>query len=151
MLFEFQNKTNFEVIGLKLMNLGFAFDSSDKDLWDVDLLDTDLDLLDTNIPNQNFAFLQDVFKTCLQDILKCSNHLEDVLKTFLQDISKTSSRRFEIVLKTSWRPMTQRKIFALIKTSWRSLEDVFWRRITKPNIFVLIKWRRRREMSSERL
>ena len=133
------------------MNLGFAFDSSDKDLWDVDLLDTDLDLLDTNIPNQNFAFLQDVSKTCLQDILKCSNHLEDVLKTFLQDISKTSLRRFEIVLKTSWRPMTQRKIFALIKTSWRSLEDVFWRRITKANIFALIKWRRRREMSSERL
>ena len=72
------------------MNLGFAFDSSDKDL-----LDTDLDLLDTNIPNQDFVFLQDVFKTCLQDILKCSNHLEDVLKTFLQDISKTSLRRFE--------------------------------------------------------
>ena len=72
------------------MNLGFAFDSSNKDL-----LDTDLDLLDTNIPNQDFVFLQDVFKTCLQDILKCSNYLEDVLKTFLQDISKTSLRRFE--------------------------------------------------------
>ena len=147
MLFEFQNKTNFEVIGLKLMNLGFAFDSSDKDLWDVDLSDTDLDLLDTNIPNQNFAFLQDMSSRHLEVFKPSWRCLEDVF----QDISKTFLRRFEIVLKTSWRPMTKRKIFALIKTSWRSLEDVFWRRITKANIFVLIKWRRRQKMSSERL
>ena len=119
MLFEFQNKTNFEVIGLKLMNLGFAFDSSDKDLWDVDLLDTDLDLLDTNIPNQNFAFLQDmssrhleVFKPswrCLEDVF--ARHLEDVFKTFwnrLEDVLKTYDPEENIcldqdVLTKSWR------------------------------------------------
>ena len=69
MLFKFQNKTNFEVLGHKLMHLGFAFDSWDIDLWDIDLLDTDLDLLDANLPIKSFVFFQDVYKTCLQNIL----------------------------------------------------------------------------------
>ena len=33
------------------MHFGFAIDSSDIDLWDTDLLDADLDLLDINIPS----------------------------------------------------------------------------------------------------
>ena len=31
------------------MHFGFAMDSSDIDMWDIDLLDKDLDLLDTGI------------------------------------------------------------------------------------------------------
>ena len=31
------------------MHFGFAMDSSDIDMWDIDLLDKELDLLDTGI------------------------------------------------------------------------------------------------------
>ena len=42
MLLEFQNKTNIEIIGFKLMHFGFALVSSDIDLRNIDLLDTRL-------------------------------------------------------------------------------------------------------------
>ena len=58
MLLEFHNKT-IKII----LHFGFALDSSDIDLWDIDSLDTDLDLLDTNIPSKHFLCLQDVLKT----------------------------------------------------------------------------------------
>ena len=45
------------------MHFEFALELSDIDLWNIDLLDTHLDLSDTDIP-------RDVFKTCLQDVLK---------------------------------------------------------------------------------
>ena len=45
------------------MHFGFAIDSSDRDLWDIDLLDTDLDLLDTDILSEYFVCLQDFLKT----------------------------------------------------------------------------------------
>ena len=54
------------------------------------------------------------------------------------------ARGHEDDLKRSWRRVTKTNIFVLIKTWWKSLEDVFWRRITKANIFVLIKMSRRR-------
>ena len=54
------------------MHLGFALDSSDIDLRDIDLLDTDSDLLDTDISSKHFVGLQrrlqDILKTCLQDV-----------------------------------------------------------------------------------
>ena len=62
MLLVFQNKTNIEVIEFKLMHFGFALDSSDIDLFNIDLLDTHLDLLDTDIPSKHFACL---FKTSI--------------------------------------------------------------------------------------
>ena len=34
------------------MYFGFTLDSSDKDLWNIDLLHADLDLLDTVIPGK---------------------------------------------------------------------------------------------------
>ena len=34
------------------MYFGFALESSNIDWWDIDLLDTHLDLLDTDIPSQ---------------------------------------------------------------------------------------------------
>ena len=54
------------------MHLGFALDSSDIDLRDIDLLDTDSDLLDTDISSKHFVGhqrrLPDILKTCLQDV-----------------------------------------------------------------------------------
>ena len=44
-LIEFQNKTNIEIIGFKLMHFGFALNLWNIELWDIDLLDTDFDLL----------------------------------------------------------------------------------------------------------
>ena len=64
----------------------------------------------------------------LEDVLKMSwRRLEDVLKTFLQDILKTSSKRLEDVF---WRRMTKVNIFVLFKTSCRRLlktktKDIF--------------------------
>ena len=45
------------------MYLGFALDASDIDLWDIELLDTDLGLLDTDNPSKDFVCVQDVLKT----------------------------------------------------------------------------------------
>ena len=45
------------------MYLGFALDASDTDLWDIELLDTDLGLLDTDNPSKDFVCVQDVLKT----------------------------------------------------------------------------------------
>ena len=74
------------------MRFGLALELSN-----VDLLDTHLDLLDTDIPSKYFVSLHSVFKTCLQDVLEDVKLLrwrrvEDVLKTCLEDVLKTSSR-----------------------------------------------------------
>ena len=74
------------------MHFGFALDSSDIDLLNIDLLDTHLDLLDTDIPNKQFV--------CLQDVLR---RLQDMSSRGLQrnnfSSSKTSSRLFQDVLE----------------------------------------------------
>ena len=100
------------------MHFGFALDSSDIDLWNIDLLDTYLDLLDTGIPSKHFVCLQDFLKTssnvsskCLQDMFSrrlqnmssrrledvlsvtifcLPRHVQDVFKTYLQDVFQTS-------------------------------------------------------------
>ena len=99
--------------------------------------------------------LENVLKISLQDILKMSwrrlqnvfktswGRHEEVLKTSLQDVLKTSWR---CLGKASWRRLEDiwpRWIY----WSWiRRLEDVFWRRKAKANLFLLIKtsWRQRR-------
>ena len=75
------------------MHFAFALELSDIDLWNTDLLDTHLGLLNPEISIQIFPVsilfvsikslrgLKDVFKTCLQD----------VFKTCLQDVFQTSS------------------------------------------------------------
>ena len=93
------------------MHFGFALEMSDIDLRNIDSLDTNLDLLDTDIPSKNFVFLHSVFKTS-------SRH---VFKTSSRHVFKTSSRH---VLKTSSRRL-QRKSFSFSKTSWKPLQDVF--------------------------
>ena len=45
------------------MHFGFALELSNVDLLNIDLLDTRLDLLDTDIPSKYFACLHNVFKT----------------------------------------------------------------------------------------
>ena len=55
------------------MHFGFALDSSDIDLWNIDLLDTHLDLLDTDIPSKNFVCLPDVFKTSSRHVFKTTS------------------------------------------------------------------------------
>ena len=63
------------------MHFRFVLDLSDIDLKNIDLLDTPLELLDTDIPSKHFVCLEDVFKICFQD----------VFKTCPQDILKISS------------------------------------------------------------
>ena len=93
------------------MHFGFALELSDIELWNIDLLDTHLDLLDTDIPSKYFVSLHSVFKTFSRY----------VFKTSWRQVFKTSSRH---VFKKSSRRLGRRKIVTL-KTCWRSLEDVF--------------------------
>ena len=76
--------------------------------------------------------LQDVFKTCLEDVFNTSSVkqfsvFKDVLKTSSRLFVKTSWRCLEEiledVLKTSWRRLGRQKIFRL-KTSLRRLEEI---------------------------
>ena len=89
------------------MHFGFVLELSDIDLWNIDLLNTHLDLLDTDIPSKYFVCLHSVFK-------KSSRY-----------VFKISSRH---VLKTSSRHL-QRNNFLSFKTSSIRLQDVFARRL----------------------
>ena len=52
------------------MHFGFVLDPSNIDLWNIDLLDTNLDLFDADIHCKHFV--------CLQEVLKAySRRLED--------------------------------------------------------------------------
>ena len=113
------------------MHFGFASELSDIDLWNIDLLDTHLDLLDTDIPSKYFVCLDNVFKTSWRHVFKASSrrlqdlssrHLEYVfsLTTFrlprrlegvLLDVFKTFSR--PLLWKTSSRRPGRCKIFTL--------------------------------------
>ena len=99
--------------------MGFALDVSDIDLWNIHLLDTDLDLLDTDIPSKHFVCVQDVLKTSLPEQF-----------FVFQDVSKTSSRRFQYTLwdvfKASSRRLGRRKI-VMLKTCWWCLQEKSWR------------------------
>ena len=120
----FQKKTNIEIIGFKLVHFGFSLVLSDIDLQNIGLLDTHLDLLDTNIPSNLFVSLQDILKTSSRHLFKTSSI--HVFKTSSRHVFKTLSRRFQRnnfsssktsslqkyakngypkdVLKTFWRP-----------------------------------------------
>ena len=108
------------------MHFGFTLDSSVTDLWNIDLLDAYLDLLDTYIFSKHYVCLLDVLQISSRHVFKTlwrrlqrNNFLSS--KTFsrrlarcLQDTFKTSSRylgrrkiatlSLEDVLKMSWRP-----------------------------------------------
>ena len=138
---------------------GFAIDSSDIDLLNVDLLNqryTHLDLLDTDILSKHFVCFQDVLKTSsrhifrryLQDVLKICP--QDVFKTCLQDVLKTSQRNNFLSSKTSSRRPV-RWVQDLFKTTSRRLHKTPSRRLGRRKIVTLktcwrclqdIPWRR---------
>ena len=101
------------------MHFGFALELSDIDLWNINLLDTHLDLLDTDIPSKHFVCLHNVFKTSWRHVFKTSSI--NVFKTSSRHVFKTSSR---YVFNTSLRRL-QRNNFSL-----RYLEDMSWRRLS---------------------
>ena len=106
------------------MHYGFALDSSDIDLWNMDLLHTDLDLLDEDILRKHFVCLWDIMKTSSRHVFKTfSRHvfkkfLRHVVKTSLRHVSNATSRD---VFKTSWRRL-QHTNFSSSKRSWRFLK-----------------------------
>ena len=116
------------------MHFGFALEFSDIDLWNIDLLDTYLDLLFpgryTDIPSKYFVCLHNIFKTPPRHVFKTSPRY--VLKTSSRYVFKTYSRRLQrnnfFSSKTSSRRLARRKVVTL-KTCWthvlRRLEDVF--------------------------
>ena len=55
------------------MHFGFALDLSGKDLWNIDLLDTQDVLEDKNL--LHWGCIEYIFKTCLQDIFKSNKCL----------------------------------------------------------------------------
>ena len=98
MLLEFQSKTNHWVL---IDDFGFALDSSDIGLWNIDLLDTySFRFVRYRYPHffvskTSSRRLQNVFARCLRDVLEDQQMLrwrrvEDVLKICLEDVFKTS-------------------------------------------------------------
>ena len=94
------------------MHFRSALELSNIDLWNINLLDTHLDLLDTDIPTKYFVCLHNVFKTSSRHIFKSSSR--HTFKKSSRHVFKTSSRH---VFKTS-----SRHVF---KTSSRHFQDVF--------------------------
>ena len=97
------------------MHFGFALELSNVDLLNIDLLDTHLDLLDTDIPSKYFACLHNVFKTFsrhLQDMSsrptnvcwdivqvlkgKIKTLIKSALSDFKKEIEKMSENEIEI-------------------------------------------------------
>ena len=56
-----------------MTDFAFVLDLEDIDLWNIDLLDTHLDLLDTDIISKHFVSLRDVLKTSTKDFFKTSS------------------------------------------------------------------------------
>ena len=116
------------------MHFGFALELSDIDLRNIDLLDTHLDLLDTDIPSKNFC-LHSVFKASSRHVFKMSSgHVfktssrhnfntssRYVFKTSSRHVFNTSSRHN---LKTSSRPTNVCWIISwFVETSFNSLQS----------------------------
>ena len=101
------------------MHFGFALELSNVGLLNIDLLDTHLDLLNTNIPSKYFVCLNNVFKTSSRHVLKTSS--KHVFKTSSRHVFKTSSRRPQrnnfSSSKTSSRRLGRREIVTLKKCS----------------------------------
>ena len=69
-----------------MRHFGFALDLSDIDLWNIDLSDTHVDLLDTDITSKNFVSLQRKIVT----LKTCWRRLQDISWRRLQDVLKTN-------------------------------------------------------------
>ena len=104
------------------MHCGFTLNSSDIDLWNIDLLDEHLDLVDTDNSSKHFVCLQDVLQTSPRHVLKTSSR--HALKMPSRDAFKTSSRRLQDVFSVTIfrlpRRLENEKLFR-----WRHTGDVF--------------------------
>ena len=80
------------------MRFGFVLASSDIYLRNIDLLDTHLDLLDTDIPSKHFVCLQDILNIT---IFCLSRRLEYNFKTSSRSLGKTKNCCTEDILRTS--------------------------------------------------
>ena len=125
------------------MHFTFVLELSNIDLWNIDVLVTHLDLLDT-VSSVSILFVSIMSSRRLQDI--SSRHLQGM-----------SSRRFQgmssIILenifsatflssKTSSRLLVRRKIVTL-KTCWRRFQDMSWRRLQDQQMFARKRLRHR--------
>ena len=110
------------------MHFRFVLELPDIDLWNIDLLDIHLDLLDTDIPS--FVCLHSVFKTSSRYVFKTSSR--HVFKTSSRHVFKTPSRRLQrnnfSSSETSSRrvPRYLQDVLEDVKLlRWRRVEDVF--------------------------
>ena len=110
------------------MHFGFTLDSSVIDLWNIDLLDAYLDLLDTDIFSKHYVCLLDVLQISSRHVFKTpwrrlqrnnfsssrtfSRRFQDVLR----DVFKTPSRRLQDILED------EKLLRWVLKTSWNVLK-----------------------------
>ena len=99
------------------MHFGFTLDSSDLDLWNIDLLGAHLDLLDTDNSSKHFVCFQNVLQTSSRHVFKTSSR--HIFKAFSRHVFKTSSR---YVFTTSWRHL-QCNNFLSSKASLRRVQE----------------------------
>ena len=121
------------------MHFGFTLDSSDIDLWNIDLLDTYLDQI--QISSVNILFVSKTSWRRLQDMLSrrpqdiSSRRLQDMSSRRLEDVFSAIifclPRHLQDVFKMSSRPLARRKI-VMLKTCWRRLQDMSWRCLQRP-------------------
>ena len=126
------------------MHFGSTLDLSDIDSWNIDLLDTHLNLLDTDISSKHFVCLQDVFKVSSRHIFKTllqgkfSRRLQGMSSRRLQDMS---SIRFEDVFSVTIfcrpRHLLQEVFKMSYEISSRRLQDNFARRLGRQKIVML--------------
>ena len=100
------------------MHFGFALELSDIDLWNIDLLDTNLDLLDTDILSKSFVCLHSVFKTLARYVFKTSSRhvftsrrLQEVFSVTIFCLPRHLERRKIVTLKTCWRLLQDQQMF----------------------------------------
>ena len=81
------------------MHFGFALELLKVDLLNIDLIDTHLDLLDTDIPSKYCDCLHNVFKTSSRHVFKTSSR--HVSKTSSRHVLDMSSRRLQDVFSVT--------------------------------------------------
>ena len=131
-------------------------------MWDIDLSDTDLDFLDTDIPSKHSVCLQDVSKTSSRDVFKTSSrhvfkmswktkncYAEDVLKTCKCLMGIFSTSEFLHLQDSTYFPLAiEAKILCLksFGNSWGNfcihfLAIIIWFRFTWVNTNSAKKWK----------
>ena len=113
------------------MHFGFTLDSSVTDLWNIDLLDAYLDLLDTYIFSKHYVCLLDVLQISSRHVFKTPwRHLQRNNFSSSKTFSRRLARCLQDTFKTSSRYLGRRKIATLsledvLKMSWRPT-NVWW-------------------------